>query len=164
MWYAAAGSSVSTTNTSGVSAGSASIAPRAASTVRSSLVVNAGDCLNHPNIETATKATTAPTAIARWPAPRWRSAAAPTAPPMGTKNANCSSRFGGPQAVIARRTTPPAVTAAQESHSANRKRSPPPPARPTGGCAAGRPPATARPTPVTTGTAARDRSPQKRSR
>jgi hypothetical protein len=66
--------------------------------------------------------------------------------------------------VAARRTTPPAVTAAQESHSASKKRSPPSSVWPIGACAVGRPPATAKPTPVTTGTAARDRSPQNRSR
>jgi hypothetical protein len=66
--------------------------------------------------------------------------------------------------VTARRATPPAVTAAQESHSATKKRSLPSSVAPTGPCAAGRPPATARPTPVTTGTEARARSPQNRSR
>jgi hypothetical protein len=66
--------------------------------------------------------------------------------------------------VAARRATPPAVTAAQESHSGSKKRFPPSSVGLTEACATGRPPATAKPTPVTTGTAARDRSPQNRSR
>jgi hypothetical protein len=128
----------------------------ARSAAASSSAVNAGDCRNHPTMETATKAGTTITAAAAARGPRRINSAAPTAAPTGTKKANWSIRFGGPHAVRPRTTIPTAVTAAQDHHSAVRKR--------RSSALPRRRAIAANPIPAATGTAARLTSPQNRSR